>query len=106
MSEAWQWLEPRIEDAPEALRDRMHAALATSSAGSVHEQLADGAAICLRIALQRPARRASAMDLLSADALLTHACAAAAEAGPDVLAQFTATLDAQQFERIMNEKNG
>ena len=104
MSEAWQWLAPRIEGAPAMLRDRIQAALTASAGDSVHEQLADGAAICLRVALQRPAHRASAMDLLSADALLTHACAAAAEAGPDVLEKFTATLDARRFGRILNEK--
>ena len=104
MIDAWNWLSPRINEAPPTLRERMRVAVESAPGDSIHEQLAEGAASCLRVALQRPAHRASAMDLLSADALLTHACAAAAEAGPGVLADFTATLDAQYFERFMNVK--
>ena len=104
MIDAWNWLSPRIDKAPPTLRERMRVAVESAAGDSIYEQLAEGAASCLRAALHRPAHRAAAMDLLSADALLTHACAAAAEAGPDVLADFTATLDAQHFERIMGAR--
>ena len=104
MIDAWNWLAPRISTAPPTLRERMRTAVETATGDTIHDQLAESAASCLRDALQRPAHRASALDLLSADALLTHACAAAAEAGPGVLASFTNGLDAHRFEGIMNER--
>ena len=102
MIDAWNWLSPRINEAPATLRERMRVAVESAAGDSIHEQLAAGAASCLRVALKRPSHRPSAMDLLAGDALLTHACAAAAEAGPAMLIEFTATLDARYFERIMS----
>jgi hypothetical protein len=52
--------------------------------------------------LQDPASKSAALDLLSADALLTHACAAAAEAGADELARFTAMVDARHFQDMLD----
>jgi hypothetical protein len=105
MSTTWQWLEPRIVAAPEQLRERMRHAVEQAHSTSIHEQLAAAAAISLRAALQRPAHRAAALDLLSADALLTHACAAAAEAGPDALGHFTAARDASHFEQLVETES-
>jgi hypothetical protein len=102
MSEAAVWLTARITDAPDALRDRMLAALSeVSGAEEIHEHLGQASALCLERAMAEQARRESAMDLLAADALLTHACEAAAEAGSDVLAAFAGAWDATRFERLL-----
>lgn len=106
MNDAARWLDERTTNAPMPLRDRMQSALAQSSAPvSVHEALAAAAQLCLQAALLRPAHRAAALDLLAADALLTHACAAAADAGPQELARFTTALDVGSFERILGQTN-
>ena len=102
MTAAWDWLEPRIALAPDPLKHRMqHALQDVDGSASIHRQLAEGAASCLKAALQRPAHRAAALDLLSADALLTHACAAAEQAGSEELARFTDELDTQFFEHLL-----
>lgn len=102
MSEAASWLAARIADAPEALRARMLAALNdVNGVEEIHEHLGQAAALCLERAMSETARRESAMDLLTADALLTHACEAAAEAGSDVLAAFASAWDATRFEQIL-----
>lgn len=78
-------------DVPPALRERMLEALATALEGQpapqpgtseAAEWLASAARDRLRTVLQSSGERAAAIDLLAADALLTHACEAAAEAGP------------------------
>src|SRR5687768_17597231 len=102
MSDALRWLSDRMGTAPVILRDRMYAAvMQVEPPASVHEQLAGAAQYCLQAALARPAHRAAALDLLAADALLTHACAAAADAGPEELARFTASLDASHFAELL-----
>jgi hypothetical protein len=99
---AWLWLAPQVADAPDQLREQMRAAVEQSTGSSVQIHLANAAAVCLRAALQDPANKSAALDLLSADALLTHACAAAAEAGADELARFTAMVDARHFQDMLD----
>lgn len=102
MSKTASWLATRIADAPEALRERMLAALdSVNGAEEIHEHLGQAAALCLERAMAEPARRVSALDLLAADALLTHASEAAAEAGSNVLAGFASAWDATRFEQIL-----
>ena len=101
---AWQWLAAHVADAPDQLRERMRSAVEQASGSSVQVQLANAATACLRAALQHPSSKSAALDLLSADALLTHACAAAAEAGPDELARFTAMVDAQHFQDMLDDR--
>lgn len=102
MSDATHWLSQRVTDAPEQLRARMFAALDMASATApVHERLALAASDCLMRALRDQASRASALDLLAADALLTHACEAAAEIDSDTLATFAAAWSAQRFEQLL-----
>jgi hypothetical protein len=96
VSGARAWLEPHLADAPPQLRERMLSALQPSE--SVAQSLADGAMTCLRAAINRPE---DALDLLAADALLTHACAAAAEQGDAALERFTALLDATRFQQLL-----
>jgi len=79
---ALAWLERREPRAPEPLFARMAAALAGRAEPDVPEALAGAALACLRAAVEGGRDRAAAWDLLAADALLTYACEAAAEAGP------------------------
>jgi hypothetical protein len=99
---AWEWLAPQIADAPDQLREHMRAAVEQASGDPVQVRLANAASLSLRAALQHPASKSAALDLLAADALLTHACAAAAEAGEDELARFTALVDAQYFQDMLD----
>jgi len=103
MSNAWAWLAPHLEGAPKQLRDCMRVAVEQSNGDSVHAQLANAATMCLRAAARRSSEKRAALDLLSADALLTHACAAAAEAGSAELARFTTHYDASYFQEILDE---
>jgi hypothetical protein len=101
MSSARHWLETRLQGAPETLRVRMTEALADTDNTSIADQLAAAAEQCMRIALKHPSERASALDLLAADALLTHACEAASEQGSAELARFVATWNAERFEQLL-----
>ncbi len=99
------WLVQRQPAPPPALLERMAEALgavdattAESAAGSASASGAEGAGLPpipaalgaaaldrLRAVLESPGDRAAAIDLLAADALLTYALEAAAEAGPAAL---------------------
>ena len=101
MSDALLWLTERLEDAPEQLRARMLAAVASvAPAGATHEHLAQAAQACLVRAL-RDSSRESALELLAADALLTHACEAAAEAGSEALVEFANAWGAERLEQLL-----
>jgi hypothetical protein len=102
-SDARDWLTVRIADAPDPLKERMLEGLAeVDGVGPIYDQLADAAAICLRSAMAEQALRVCAMGLLAADALLTHACEAAAEAGGDELAAFAAGWNPERFEQLLH----
>lgn len=102
MSAATSWLSQRLVDAPEQLRARMLAALDSAlDSLPLHERLALAACDCLMRALRDHASRDSALELLAADALLTHACEAAAEVGSDTLTTFTAAWSAPHFEQLL-----
>jgi hypothetical protein len=91
MNDTRAWLEGRVHDAPERLRERMFEALQHADPSlDIATQLAQAAESCLRAALQESGRP-SAIHLLAADALLTHACEAAALHG--TLAELTHSLD-------------
>jgi hypothetical protein len=100
VTELTSWLAQRGASAPEQLRVRMERAIAAVPAdGTMHERLALAAEHCLAHGCA-DASRASALDLLAADALLTHACEAAAEVGCDVLHAFAARWDASRFAAV------
>ena len=102
MSEAARWLETRIADAPAPLRARMlNALVATDTDDDVATQLAQAAMTCLSASLHNTNERACAHDLLAADALLTHACEAAAEQGSDALIRFAESWDASRFDALL-----
>lgn len=102
MSHALQWLSPRIAAAPKQLAQHMTAALqAIAPQRTVQDELAEAALWCLQRSLEGEQRSEKAMQLLAADALLTHACEAAAETGSQEIALFTATWNANRFESLL-----
>lgn len=104
MMQASAWLQSHTAEAPEPLRARMQEFLPPASHDPVHDQLAAAALLCLRSVLRAPNGPDAALDLLTADALLTHACAAAAEQGEAALARFTESLDAARFQQLLEEQ--
>ena len=89
MTEAARWLARRLEDAPPSLRETMLAALPEEDGGSVADSLAAGAlSLYERLLRAGTGGREDALPLLAADALMTHALEAQAEADPDGMAEF------------------
>lgn len=88
MSRAQAWLAPRLADVPASLAHRMTAALddvasntdPADRAASIPVVLGEAALNCLRAAMPRCDDREAALHLLAADALITSACEAAADA--------------------------
>ena len=58
----------------------------------------------LREVIAAPSGRERAMDLLTADALLTYACEAAAEEGPRALAEVLEVLDPAHFQALLDRE--
>ncbi len=90
MHDVERWLAERRPAPPSFVAEAV--ARRAGSRGSVSERLADGALDALAAALDRPEDRDGAWDLLAADALVTYACAAAMDEGPDVLERLAARL--------------
>ncbi len=114
-SDALRWLDSRRPVPPESLLSRLRAALGAmeptaggsatahpagdsgtiapteamgrgpEATAALARQLASAAVEWLRKVIAGPGDRASALDLLTADALLTYAFEAAAEAGPEAV---------------------
>lgn len=82
------WLRGRAADAPPELMRAMLAALPAEGADSVADALAEGALSIYRGLLHTAGGREDALPLLAADALMTHALHAQAEADPDGLDAF------------------
>lgn len=122
MNEVGEWLDGRRPAMPAELRRAVDAALdraaddepervldgpAGAAAGgeSVGGYVADRLAGAALATLSRVARaspeRGTAAELLAADALLTYACEAAAEAGPEALDRLTARLDYPRFAALL-----
>ncbi|HEX7089219.1 MAG TPA: hypothetical protein VF192_03735 [Longimicrobiales bacterium] len=95
------WLARREPRAPEGLLARMDAALAGRAEPEIPEAFAGAAFSCLRAALAGGADRSAAWDLLAADALLTYACEAAAEQGPDGLAALRRVVSPERFMQLL-----
>lgn len=89
MTDAADWLRERLAGAPDALLAEMAAAL-PAGAPSVADALAAGAVTLYAQVLAGSGGREDALPLLAADALLTHALEAQAEADPDAVADFAA----------------
>jgi hypothetical protein len=84
-----RWIRERLTDAPPSLLDAMAGAL-PAEAPSVPEALADGALRLLEAVARGGGGREDALPLLAADALLTHAFQAQAEADPAGVAALAA----------------
>lgn len=95
LNDSLVWFADRSEGAPGALRERA-AAFVRQAEGQPDpsRRLARAAMDALTAALERPTDRASALDLLAADALLTLALLRQAETDPAALASFAADLRA------------
>lgn len=99
-----RWLDQRRPGMPPELRRAVDAALERSAPagdGSVADRLADAGLGALSRVAGAPSERSTATELLAADALLTYACEAAAESGPDALERLTARLDYPRFARLL-----
>lgn len=113
------WIDARPE-APPALARRVEEALARAAPDDVSperlpELLAEAGLDRLRAALElsraaaderllgeeRPPARAAALDLLAADALLTYACEAAADLGPEALEALAARYGAVRMAALI-----
>jgi hypothetical protein len=91
VSEAERWLRGRLADGPPALLEAMADALSSDSSDaepSVADALAAASVRLYQRVLAGTGGREDALPLLAADALLTHAMEAQAEADPDGLADF------------------
>jgi hypothetical protein len=102
---AEQWIRSRTPAAPAQLRDRMIDALDVrpDAAGQDIVDATAGAGLVLMQTILRGGdqSRATALDLLSADALITYACEAACE-NPDTLGERAAAL-AASVARLFDE---
>jgi hypothetical protein len=87
------WLDRHTAAGPAALRGRVREyAAAAPSEGSVAERLARAGAQALDRVVAHPGDRSVALDLLSADALITLALLAQAQTRPAELDAFAASL--------------
>ncbi len=88
------WLRPRLEQVPESLRARILEVVVGNggqeadavSGATLPDALRSFADLLLEEAKVGPPTHDTAITLLAADALITYACEAAAELGPEVLA--------------------
>lgn len=108
MSDPLRWIDARGSAPPPALWVSIVRVIEEAGPvdGTVWDVLADAALDGLARILSEPAGRANAPRLLAVDALLTYACEAAAESGPDPLAALTERLDWDRFERLLEEVRG
>lgn len=86
-----EWIDRHTSRAPEALRGRVRE-FARSAAGAPPQALAAAGQAALQRVLSLPGDRSAALDLLAADALITLALLAQAEAAPDRLEEFATSV--------------
>jgi hypothetical protein len=78
-----RWLAPRLADVPSTLRQRIEDAVnAVPGDGAAADVLRSAAEALLARARNGSPGRETALTLLTADALITYACEAAADAAP------------------------
>lgn len=93
------WLDRRTAEAPEALRAKVYHYAAAAGDGPRPETLARAGWIALEGVLAHPGDRGAALDLLAADALVTLALLAQAEANPRELGAFAERLLREHLPR-------
>lgn len=102
--DAGGWLDERRPAMPPELRWAVNAALdraPAAPAAPVETQLAEAGLSALSRVAGAASERSTAAELLAADTLLTYACEAAAESGPEALERLTAQLDYARFARLL-----
>ena len=93
MTDDDRWLEARCAGAPADLRERVRQLARVREPGRTRaDRLARAARTALEQVLSRGQARVVALDLLAADALITLALEAQAEAAPTELDRFAAEL--------------
>jgi hypothetical protein len=103
------WIDGRRPAPPPSLRREIETAMAQDDpgAGPLAERLAAVGMAALGRVASRPQGREEALRLLAADALITYACEAAAEAEADgdagAIDRITAALDPASFARLHQE---
>ncbi|MEO7985348.1 MAG: hypothetical protein ABI766_02360 [Gemmatimonadales bacterium] len=87
------WLDRHTSRAPPALRARVRQhALAVDASASAPATLAEAGRHALDLVVDHPGDRSVALDLLAADALITLALLAHAQASPEHLGDFALGL--------------
>lgn len=86
------WLDVRTSQAPSALRTRVRQYAEVAGEPGLPVGLAAAARSALDQVLSHPGDRSVALDLLAADALITLALLAQAEAAPDRLEEFAISV--------------
>ena len=86
------WLDIRTSQAPSALRSRVRQYAEVAGGPGLPAALASAARSALDQVVSRPGDRSVALDLLAADALITLALLAQAEAAPDRLEEFAISV--------------
>lgn len=97
------WLARRQTGVPTSLAERMRLYFDRSASDALPDRLAHAGLDALVVALQRPDERASAIDLLAADALLTAAFEAAAEEGVAAVDRLAAATAPAAFAELLTE---
>lgn len=104
MTDPGRWLDARRPPAPPSIRGALDPWLdETDPAAALHRRLAVAGIRALEAVVARPSERSTATLLLAADALLTYACEAAAEAGPGALDRLTGELGLDRFSQLIPE---
>ena len=86
------WLDRRTSQAPPALRARVMEYALAGPGDSLSEVLASAGRSALDRVLSQAGDRSAALDLLAADALITLALRAQAEAAPQRLEEFATAV--------------
>jgi hypothetical protein len=92
MSELEAWLDQHTSRAPAPLRQRVKEYALSVSGDSYAASLAAAGQSALDRVLSHPGDRSAALDLLAADALITLALLAQAEAAPHRLEEFAISV--------------
>lgn len=93
-----EWLAAHLNEAPDALRERVRELVAETGPGESRAgSLSLAAMTALRRVIQHPGDRTIALDLLAADGLITLALLAQAESDPERLEAFAADLLAAPY---------
>jgi hypothetical protein len=86
------WLDRHTAHAPSALRARVRQYLPYSGSAPLPAEMSAAADVALSRVLAHPGDRSVALDLLSADALITLALLAQAQAAPERLEEFAISV--------------